>query len=156
MSKKTSKKAEKPNIVSMDLVHAHAAGIDISDSEHVVAVPENAYKERVKNLGEKTTQQNGVPYLDVSATFREGEIVLNVVNRNKDEAITTDIISQNGSFTGNFTVAEVNGPDIKSRNDFNKEIVSTVEKPSLKTNGNKITYTFPPHSFTMIKGKVQK
>jgi alpha-N-arabinofuranosidase len=92
----------------------------------------------------------------VSATFRDDEIVLNVVNRNKDEAITTDIISQNGSFTGNFTVAEVNGPDIKSRNDFNKEIVSTVEKPSLKTNGTKITYTFPPHSFTMIKGKVQK
>jgi alpha-L-arabinofuranosidase len=79
-----------------------------------------------------------------------------VVNRNKDEFITTDIISQNGAFTGNFTVFEVNGPDIKSGNDFNREIVRTVEKPFLHANGNKITYAFPPHSFTMIKGKVGK
>ena len=106
-------------------------------------------------LGEKTTQQNNVPYLDVSATYQNGELVLNVVNRNKDEAITTDILSQNGSFTGDFTVSEVNGPGIKSGNDFNKEIVKTVEKPVLHAKGNKITYTFPPHSFTMIKGKVQ-
>lgn len=54
MSKKTSKKAEKQNIVSMELVHAHAAGIDISDSEHVVAVPENVCKERVKKFGTMT------------------------------------------------------------------------------------------------------
>ncbi|MEP7145160.1 MAG: alpha-L-arabinofuranosidase C-terminal domain-containing protein [Ferruginibacter sp.] len=105
-------------------------------------------------MGEKTTQQNDVPYLDVSATFQNGEIVLNVVNRNKDESITTDILSQNGAFTGNFTVFEVNGPDIKSGNDFNKEIVKTVEKPPIHANGNKITYAFPPHSFTMIKGRV--
>lgn len=107
-------------------------------------------------LGEKTTQQNNVPYLDVSATYLEGEIVLNVVNRNKDEFITTDIFSQNGAFSGNFKVFEVNGPDIKSGNDFNKEIIKTVEKPSLHVNGNKITYAFPPHSFTMLKGKIQK
>jgi transposase len=54
MSKKTSKKAEKQNLVSMELVHAHAAGIDISDSEHVVAVPENVCKERVKKFGTMT------------------------------------------------------------------------------------------------------
>ncbi|MEP7106495.1 MAG: alpha-L-arabinofuranosidase C-terminal domain-containing protein [Ferruginibacter sp.] len=105
-------------------------------------------------LGEKTTQQSNVPYLDVSATFQNGEIILNVVNRNKDEFITTDILSQNGAFTGNFTVFEVNGPGIKSGNDFNKETVRTVEKPSLHVSGNKITYAFPPHSFTMIKGKM--
>lgn len=107
-------------------------------------------------LGEKTTQQNDVPYLDVSATYLNGELILNVVNRNKDEAITTDIVSQNGAFSGNFKVYEVNGPGIKSMNDFNKEVVRTVEKPSLHSNGNKITHSFPPHSFTMIKGKLQK
>lgn len=107
-------------------------------------------------LGETTTQQNNVPYLDVSATFHNGEMILNVINRNKEEAITTDIISQNGSFTGNFSVTEVNGPDIKSSNDFDKEIVKTIEKPSITASGNKITYSFSPHSFTMIKGKIQK
>ncbi|MBE7170278.1 MAG: alpha-N-arabinofuranosidase [Williamsia sp.] len=105
-------------------------------------------------LGETTTQQTGVPYLDVSATYKDGEVMLCVVNRHKDEAITTDIVSQNGSFTGNFEVYEVNGPDIKSRNDFGKTAVQTAQKPPLKASGNTITYSFPPHSFTFIKGKM--
>jgi alpha-N-arabinofuranosidase len=78
------------------------------------------------------------------------------VNRNKEEGITTDILSQNGSFNGSCSIFEVNGPDIKSGNDFGKEIVKSVEKSSLKTNGNKITYTFPPHSFTMLKVGISK
>jgi transposase len=54
MIKKQSKKAEKQSLVSMKLVHEHAAGIDISDSEHVVAVPENVCKERVRKFGTMT------------------------------------------------------------------------------------------------------
>jgi len=54
MSKKTSKKAPPQNVVSMPLVHAHAAGIDISDKEHVVAVPENICKDRVRKFGAMT------------------------------------------------------------------------------------------------------
>ena len=49
-------------------------------------------------LGETTTQQKNVPYLDVSATYKDGEVIICVVNRNKDEAITTDIISQTRYF----------------------------------------------------------
>ena len=107
-------------------------------------------------LGETTTQPKNVPYLDVSASYRNGELILNVINRNKDEAITTDIISQNGAFTGNFSVSEINAPDIKSSNDFNKELVKTIEKPSITASGNTFSYTFSPHSFTMIKGKIQR
>lgn len=107
-------------------------------------------------LGETTTQQTGVPYLDVSATYKGGEVMLCVVNRNKDEAIATDIISQNGSFSGNFEVYEVTGANIKSNNDFGKTEVQTSQKPSLKTSGNIINYSFPPHSFTFMKGKVLK
>lgn len=107
-------------------------------------------------LGETTTQQSNVPYLDVSATYKDGELTLCVVNRNKDEAIATDIISQNGAFSGNFQVFEVNGPDIKSGNDFGKETVKTMAKQAIVTKGDTIAYSFPPHSFTMIKGKIQK
>jgi alpha-L-arabinofuranosidase len=107
-------------------------------------------------LSETTTQQKNVPYLDVSATYNNGELSLCVVNRNKEEAITTDILSQSGSFTGSFSVQEVNGPDIKSANDFDRELIKTVSKPSIAAGGNKITYTFTPHSVTMIKGKVSK
>jgi alpha-N-arabinofuranosidase len=108
------------------------------------------------NNGEHPTQINNIPYLDVSATYNDGELILCVVNRNKEEAIITDILSQNGSFSGSFKVFEVNGPDIKAMNDFDKELVKTTEKPSIKANGNKITYSFAPHSFTMLKGKIAK
>jgi len=107
-------------------------------------------------LGETTAQQGKVPYLDVSATYKDGEVFICVVNRNKDEAITTDIVSQNGAFTGSFSVSEVNGPDIKAGNDFNKENVKTVVKTSINVRGTKFTYTFPPHSFTLLKGKILK
>ena len=105
-------------------------------------------------LGESTTRQTNVPYLDVSATWKDGEIILCVVNRNKDKSIQTDIINQKGEFSGNFKVYEVNGPDIKSMNDFGKETVKTVSKSDIKAKGNKLTYSFPAHSFTMIKGKI--
>lgn len=108
-------------------------------------------------LGESTTQQNNVPFLDVSATYNNGELVVCVVNRNKDKAIATDLISQEGWFNGDFEVYEVNGPDIKAENDFGKTTVETTKRPSLKVKKtNKITCNFPPHSFTMIKGSVEK
>ncbi|HJX70632.1 MAG TPA: alpha-L-arabinofuranosidase C-terminal domain-containing protein, partial [Bacteroidales bacterium] len=106
-------------------------------------------------LGESTTKQTDVPYLDVSATCKDGEVILCVVNRNKDKSIQTDIISQTGEFSGNVRVYEVNGPDIKSTNDFGKETVKTVNKPDIKAKGNTLTYSFPPHSFTMLKGMIR-
>lgn len=106
-------------------------------------------------LGETTAQLSGVPYLDVSATYNNGEVVVTVVNRHKDNKITTDIISQSGNFTGNMEVYEVNGSDIKAENDFGKTMVETVRKGDLKAKGSTLTYSFPPHSITMIKGKVK-
>lgn len=105
-------------------------------------------------LSESYTIQKNVPYLDVSATINGNDLTICVVNRNKDKGITTDIISQTGDFNGNYTVYEVNGPDIKSSNDFDKTTVKTELKPSIKAKGKQITYSFPAHSFTMIKGKI--
>ncbi len=106
-------------------------------------------------LGEAKTKQTGVPYLDVSATYDNDEVVICVVNRHKDNAIKTDIISQTGEFDGPVMVLEVNGPDIKSVNDFGVENVKTVSKPDLKARGNTVTYSFPAHSLTMIQGKIK-
>lgn len=106
-------------------------------------------------LGEVKTKQSNVPYLDVSATYKDGEVTICVLNRNKDKAITADIIAQTGEFGGPFQVYEVNGPDVKSTNDFDKETVKTVAKPEIKAKGQKITYSFPPHSFTLLKGIVK-
>jgi alpha-L-arabinofuranosidase len=106
-------------------------------------------------LGELTTKQSNVPYLDVSAVTNNGEVTICVVNRNKDKSIKTDIISQTGEFSAAIKVFEVNGPDIKSANDFGVENVRTVSKADLPAKGNTVTYSFPPHSLTMLKGKLK-
>src|SRR6266498_2897595 len=54
MSKKTAKKPASKNIVEMPLVNAYAAGIDISDKEHVVAIPEGVAVECVRKFGTMT------------------------------------------------------------------------------------------------------
>ncbi|WP_423130188.1 alpha-N-arabinofuranosidase [Gaoshiqia sp. Z1-71] len=97
-----------------------------------------------------------VPYLDVSATCNNDEVTICVVNKHRNQAITADIISQNGPFKGDFRVYEVNGPDLKSENSFKKTEVCAKEKPSVNHNGNRITYVFPAHSVTMVKGKVSR
>jgi alpha-N-arabinofuranosidase len=105
-------------------------------------------------LGEATTIRKNVPYLDVSAVNNNGELTICVVNRHKDKAIATEIISQQGRFAGAFKVFEVNGPDIKAENDFGREIVKTVQKPDINATGVSFNYSFPPHSFTLMKGTI--
>jgi len=105
--------------------------------------------------GEVKTKQTDVPYLDVSAVYDNGEVVISVVNRHLDKPITTDVICQSGVFDGTLEVFEVNGKDIKTANDFGAENVKTVSKPALKAKGNTVTYAFPAHSLTMLRGKVK-
>ena len=50
-----------------------------------------------------------------------------------------------------YEVAEVNGPDIKAENTFGSVKVHTVNK-SITAEGQEMVYSFPPHSYTMIKG----
>jgi alpha-N-arabinofuranosidase len=107
-------------------------------------------------LGESTTVQKNVPYLDVSAAYEDGKLTICVVNRNKDEAVTTEIICQEGRFVNRFEVFEVNGPDIKAVNDFGKETVRTIQKPNINASGKSVKYSFPPHSFTLMKGAIRK
>ena len=107
-------------------------------------------------LGESTTKQKDVPYLDVSASHQNGEVIINVVNRHKDKAITTDIIAQTGEFNGNIEILEVNGPTIKARNDFGLKEVETKLKEPIKAKGNIVTYSFPAHSFTQLKAKIKQ
>jgi alpha-N-arabinofuranosidase len=107
-------------------------------------------------MGETTTVQKGVPYLDVSAADDGGKITICVVNRHKDNAIATEIVAQEGHFAGPVEVYEVNGPDIKAMNDFGKETVKTVQKQSVSASGGSFQYSFPPHSFTLMKGAIKR
>jgi alpha-N-arabinofuranosidase len=108
-------------------------------------------------LGETTTVQKDVPYLDVSAAMDGNKLTVCVVNRHKDESIAADIITQEGQFGGDFAVYEVNGPDIKAVNDFGTEPVKTMQKEAIDALGkSRISYRFPPHSFTLLKGSIRR
>lgn len=102
----------------------------------------------------KTAHIDGVPYLDASAGWDNGSLVVNVVNRHRDQAIEAELETQDKQFTGTVSVSEVNGPDIKAENDFNKTTVKTVDR-SISADGRKLRYSFPAHSFTMLKARLQ-
>jgi len=100
-----------------------------------------------------TKQYGDIPYLDTSAALNNGTLVLNVVNRSKDQAITAEVEAEDKQFSGKVTVTEVNGPDIKAENDFGSQKVGTTQK-SADAQGKKLTYTFAPHSFTVLQVKL--
>jgi transposase len=54
MDKVKSKKTKAKSVIEMPVVNPYAAGIDVSDKEHVVAVPEGLTNERVKSFGTMT------------------------------------------------------------------------------------------------------
>lgn len=101
----------------------------------------------------KAAHFDDVPYLDTSAAWDNGTLVLNVVNRHKDQPIEAEIETEDKQFSGPVAVTEVNGPDIKAENDFGKTTVAPVTK-SANADGRKLRYTFPPHSYTMLKTKL--
>lgn len=101
----------------------------------------------------KSKKFDAVPYLDVSAALDGGTLVLNVVNRHRDQPIDAEFEAEDKQFSGSFEVAEVNGPDIKAENTFGATTVKSARK-SVAASGRKMRYSFPPHSYTMIKGSL--
>ncbi len=93
------------------------------------------------------------PLLDVSAAYDRGTLVLNVVNRSRNETLPAAFELEDKQFSGAFEVAEVNGPDIKSENTFGTTLVKTTRK-STQASGARLRHEFPPHSYTMLKGKL--
>lgn len=108
------------------------------------------------DMNEHSSQKTDVPFLDVTAAVNGNDLTICVVNRNKDKSISTDILCQEGVFDGTFKVYEVNGPDIKSGNDFGVTQVETKMNKDISVKGDKFNYSFSPHSFTLIKGKIKK
>jgi alpha-N-arabinofuranosidase len=101
----------------------------------------------------KSSRFDEVPYLDSSASYDNGTLVINVVNRHRDQAIEAELEAQDKQFAGPVAVSVVNGPDVKAENDFNKTTVKVTEQSSF-AEGRKLRYTFHPHSYTMLKVKL--
>ena len=99
----------------------------------------------------------GIPYLDVSSSYTEADrtVVINVVNRNMDSAIATDITSDTGNFTGNAEVSVINAEDPNAPyTSANRDHYAPVTS-SVRASGRSFRYSFAPHSFTQIKVHVE-
>lgn len=107
----------------------------------------------VESPGYSSGRYEHVPYLDVSAAYDNGSVVINAVNRHQDEPMDVVFEAQDKQFSGDFEAAEVNGPDIKAENTFGVTKVQTVRR-SVSSQGKTLRCKLPPHSYTMLKGKL--
>jgi len=98
-----------------------------------------------------------IPYLDVTAVLNEakGTLVINVVNRSETEAIPANLELQSGAFTGKGQAHLVNAEALDATNTAKEEKVRTVTS-DLAFTGNRISHTFPAHSFTQLEIALQK
>ena len=98
-----------------------------------------------------------IPYLDVTCVYAKDtkSLIINVVNRHKEKAITTEIVNSSGTFAGKARVEEINSEDIQAAYTFDKQNEYVPVPRELETKGNRFTYSFPAHSFTQITVKIE-
>jgi len=105
-----------------------------------------------------TEKHKGIPFLDVTSVYSKetNAVFINVVNRHQDKAITSDITSTSGDFTGKAEASIITSDDLKAPFAFDKQSQYLPATKEVKFNNNKLSFTFPPHSFTQIKVEVKK
>ncbi|RPI21052.1 MAG: DUF1080 domain-containing protein [Acidobacteria bacterium] len=98
-------------------------------------------------------------YLDVSGTHdpKTGMVYLNVLNRSEKQDISAAIENVEGRPNAQVEVWEMNHPDLKTVHTFGAD---TKVRPATRTAtvslaGNTFNYTFPKHSLTILKMKVE-
>ena len=98
-----------------------------------------------------------IPYLDVTAVLSESgdKVVVNVVNRSETDAIPADIELQSGTYTGKARVHLIHSDSIEVTNTATEEKVR-IATSDLTFTGNRISHTFPAHSFTQLEIPVKK
>lgn len=105
-----------------------------------------------------TALYKGITVLDATTVYSKDNntVFINVINKSEDKAITTDIINNSGDFSGKAEASVVSSDDIKAMFAFEKQAEYVPVTKDVRLNGNKIFFTFPPHSFTQIKVSVSK
>lgn len=105
-----------------------------------------------------TELYKGIDYLDATTVYSKDNntVFINVINKSEDKAITADIINNSGNFSDKAGASVVTSDDIKAMFSFEKQSQYSPIVKDVKLNGNKLSFTFPPHSFTQIKVNVSK
>jgi len=105
-----------------------------------------------------TEKLQGIPFLDVTSVYSEETktVYVNVVNRHQNKTIKADILSTSGNFSEKAESSLMNVESIEEPFTFDKQGDYKPVTKEIKVNGNKLTCSFPAHSFTQIKVKVDK
>ena len=100
-----------------------------------------------------------LPYLDVSATYnsKDKTLFLNVLNRSKDQDISTRVENQEGQLDSSVNVWEMNNTDLKATHTFgdDKKVRPVTRTITATVQNNGFTYKFPAHSLTILRMKVK-
>jgi alpha-N-arabinofuranosidase len=106
-----------------------------------------------------TLGRSELPYLDVSTTYnpRDSALFVNVLNRSKSLDIATRVESQEGALAKNVEVWQMNHADLKATHGFgdDKKVVPLTKQLTAQIERNGLTYTFPAHSLTILKLKLE-
>jgi len=104
-----------------------------------------------------TAKCKGITYLDVTTTCSKDKktVYINVVNRHKDKAIVAEILSNTAEFTGKAELSLITGNDLNEAFTYAKQEQYKPVVKELKTDKNKVSCSFPAHSFTQIKVSIK-
>jgi len=97
-------------------------------------------------------------YLDVSTTYnaQDRAVYVNVLNRSEKDDIAARIENVAGQIAAQAGVWEMVNADLKAANDFGSEKVKPATRTATLALGNNgFTYTFPKHSLTILRLKLQ-
>ena len=83
-------------------------------------------------------------------------VIINVVNRHKDKEITAEVINSSGEFIGKAEVNIINSSLLEEQFTYDKQEQYLPVTKYVQVEGNKISYSFPAHSFTQIKVGIKK
>jgi alpha-N-arabinofuranosidase len=99
-----------------------------------------------------------VPYLDVSATYdaKNRAIYLNVLNRSKSRDLSTRIENQEGTLSRDISIWQMNNADLKATNNFgdDKKVIPATRDARVSLDGRGFVQTFPSHSLTILRLKL--
>lgn len=105
-----------------------------------------------------TEKCKDIPYLDVTAVYNKetNSVYINIVNRHKEKTISGEILNSSGAFTGQAEIQLINAISLDEPFTFNKQDQYKPITSVIAVKGNKMTCSFPAHSFTQIKLFVNK
>lgn len=105
-----------------------------------------------------TEKFKGIPYLDVTAVYSKetNTVFVNVVNRHKEKTITAEIVNNSGDFAPKAVASLIAGDNLNEPFKFEQQGNYEPSTKEIDGKGNKISCTFPPHSFTQIRIGLKK